>query len=209
MCVLTKPTLYSVSSNVHTLTQSTVYSTELVTITSCAPEVTDCPAKSTVTSQTVISSTLLVSAGTTITPAAVTPTTTSTPAAVETTSSAYVAVPPPAESESSSSAPSSATTSVSPVGESAPPQGASGVPTGAGFTASSPASMTTSVSPVFTTGAGGVCVPTYTVQAITSSVTTVIPTVIYQTVAVPCASSTGASSPQGQGYTTGSAGNAT
>lgn len=196
---------YSVSSNVHTLTQSTVYSTQLVTVTSCAPEVTDCPSRSTVTSQQVVSSTLLVSAGTTITPSAGAETTPapeaeSTPAATPesaTSTSPYQAAPPPAESSS--------TDSVSPVNESAPPQGASSVPAAGGYTASSPASMTTSVSPVFTTG-GAVCVPTYTVQAVTSSVTTVIPTVIYQTVSVPCASATGASSPQGQGYTTGAAG---
>ncbi|KAH8195126.1 hypothetical protein TruAng_010709 [Truncatella angustata] len=39
------PTTYSVSSEVTTSTLSTVYSTNVYTITSCAPAVTDCPAK--------------------------------------------------------------------------------------------------------------------------------------------------------------------
>lgn len=37
---------------IHTLTQSTVYSTAYKTITSCAPDVIDCPARSTVVSST-------------------------------------------------------------------------------------------------------------------------------------------------------------
>ncbi|KAF3013744.1 hypothetical protein E8E14_007694 [Neopestalotiopsis sp. 37M] len=39
------PTTYSVSSEITTSTLSTVYSTSIYTITSCAPEVKDCPAR--------------------------------------------------------------------------------------------------------------------------------------------------------------------
>lgn len=39
------PTTYSVSSEITTTTLSTVFSTAIYTVTSCAPEVTDCPAR--------------------------------------------------------------------------------------------------------------------------------------------------------------------
>ncbi|POS72067.1 anchored cell wall protein-9 [Diaporthe helianthi] len=160
-----------VTSSIHSFTQSTVYSTEYETITSCAATVTNCPARSTVVS----SSSFIVS-------------------------STLVSVPPPEETASvsgSASAPGPAPTG--PAGEEPPPQG-SGVPPVASSAAvpgpSGPAggpSFVSSLSPVATGGvpalpsggAGGVCVPTYSVNTI--STTTVIPTVIYETVQVPCA----------------------
>lgn len=182
------------SSKVHTLTQSTVYSTEYETVTSCAPTVTDCPARSTVTSSSVyLASTTLVSAVTETTPAATTP----------------VATTPEATPETTTPEAASATSSNSPVGESAPPAAGSSkavIPT----VSVGGASSFTSVSPVLTTGGASVCVPSYSVKTISTSTTTVIPTVIYETVSVPCASATGGSSPVA--YTTGSgsgAGNAT
>lgn len=108
--------------------------------------------------------------------------------------------PTPATSEASS-----ATSANSPVGETAPPAaGSSSAPPAVGSTVSLPGASTfTSVSPVLTTGGASVCVPSYSVKTISTSTTTVIPTVIYETVSVPCASATG-SSPYTTGYPTGS-----
>lgn len=166
----TRPLLtfwHSVSSKVHTLTQSTVYSTEYETITSCAPEVTDCPAASTVVS----SSSFSLSA-----------------TLVESTA-----------------------TSNSPVGQTGAPSPAGSSKPAVGSTVSVPAPATTgfatSNSPVAATSGAGVC-PAYSVKTISTSTTTVIPTVIYETVAVPCATG---SSPTGAGgsYPSGIPGNAT
>ncbi|KAK6866214.1 hypothetical protein PG995_002742 [Apiospora arundinis] len=49
----TMPTTYSVSSQVITSSISTVYSTNIYTVTSCAPEVTNCPIKGEVTTELV------------------------------------------------------------------------------------------------------------------------------------------------------------
>ncbi|KAK7987494.1 hypothetical protein PG989_007809 [Apiospora arundinis] len=49
----TMPTTYSVSSQVVTSSISTVYSTNIYTVTSCAPEVTNCPTKGEVTTELV------------------------------------------------------------------------------------------------------------------------------------------------------------
>lgn len=155
--VLTERTACSVSSQVHTLTQSTVYSTEYETITSCAPTVTDCPASSTVVSSSSYSlSTTLVEFS---------------------------------------------TTSNSPVGATGAPSPASPSKPAVGSTVSVPAAGTTgfatsSNSPVATSAGAGVC-PAYSVKTISTSTTTVIPTVIYETVAVPC--TTSGSSPTGAG----------
>ncbi|KAI7787666.1 gpi anchored serine-rich protein [Diaporthe eres] len=151
-----------VSSKVHSFTQSTVYSTAYETITSCAPEVTNCPAESTVVSSSSysVSTTLAPIPETSVTP------TPSGPAGT-----------PPAGTPSAGTPP--AGTGVPPVASSGPapgPSGPAGVP-----------SWVSSSSPVTTGapggGAGGVC-PTYSVKTI--STTTVVPTVIYETVAVPC-----------------------
>lgn len=171
-----------VTSSVHSFTQSTVYSTEYETITSCAPEVTNCPAASTVVS----SSSYIVS-------------------------STLVSVPPPEET---------APAPTGPAGEQPPPQG-SGVPPVASSAAvpgpSGPAgvpSFVSSSSPVTTGvpglpsgGAGGICTPTYSVNTI--STTTVIPTVIYETVQVPCATGVPPSPSTGFGVPPPAGGNGT
>ncbi|KAK3322386.1 hypothetical protein B0H66DRAFT_201590 [Apodospora peruviana] len=125
-----------------TAPESTVYSTDYVTVTSCAAYVTNCPAESTVVSTTVYP----VSSSTS----------TYVPIYANTTSSSYVAPAPV-------------------------------YPTG-GLT-------TTTVAPA--------C-PTYSVKTIQTEYTTVIPTVIYETVDIPCPTPTpsaGFSVPAGNGTT--------
>lgn len=169
-----------VSSKVHTLTASTVYSTDYETVTSCAPTVTDCPARSTV----VQSSSYSVS--TTLAPV------TSEPAAV-------TSVSPVASTPGAGSAPAPSSSAPATVGVPAP----SG-PAPAASSSTAPAglpSMATSVSPVASGGVpgygAGSCAPSYSVKTI--STTTVVPTVIYETVSVACAQTTGVS-PVATGY---------
>lgn len=154
-----------VSSKVHSFTQSTVYSTDYETITSCAPEVTNCPAESTVVSSS------SYSVSTTLAPI---PDTSATPA-------------PSVPAGSSPSGPQP------PAGTGVPPVASSGAVPGPSGPAGGVPSYVSSSSPVTTgvpAGPAGVC-PTYSVKTI--STTTVVPTVIYETVAVPCATSVSAS----------------
>lgn len=104
-------------------------------------------------------------------------------------SSTLVAVTP-----SATSAAESATSSNSPVGEGAPSGGVPAV----GTTVNVPTYSYTAVSPVYTTGAAGAgSCPSYSVKTVSTSITTVIPTVVYETVAIPCATGTSSSSPAG------------
>lgn len=152
-----------VSSKVHSFTQSTVYSTEYETITSCAPEVTNCPAESTVVSSS------SYSVSTTLAPI---PETSATPAPSVPAGSSPAGPQPPA-------------------GTGVPPVASSGAVPGPSGPAGGVPSYVSSSSPVTTGGPGvpggpaGVCTPTYSVKTI--STTTVVPTVIYETVNVPCA----------------------
>ncbi|KAK2729209.1 extracellular serine-threonine rich protein [Colletotrichum kahawae] len=152
-----------VSSSVVPVTTSTVYQTNVKTITSCAPTVTNCPAGSTV----VVTETKAI--GTTICPV------TETGAKPSATQPPVVVVPPPANNGTVPAvAPSKPATTA------APPA----VTTGAALpSVSVPATLVSSP-------AAPVC-PGVSVKTISTSVTTVIPTVIYETVSVPCATATG------------------
>lgn len=147
--------------------QSTVFSTEFFTITSCAPTVTNCPARSTVvTSSVVPMTTSTVFSTTTRTITNCPDTVTHCPAHSTQTVTETVAV----------------STTVCPVTEStqSPVQTetASSIPSGSGSVIPPPASSTlVTVAPA--------C-PTTSVKTIKTSITTVIPTIIYETVEVPC-----------------------
>ncbi|RFU73560.1 gpi anchored serine-rich [Trichoderma arundinaceum] len=181
----------SVATNYIPLTTSTVYETHVHTVTSCGPEVTNCPAHSTVLS------TETVAVSTTICPV------TATATAVPTTqgwSNSTAVVPPPYPTGGESSA-SPVTIPVytppavsSPVytppaqapttGYAAPTGGAPGAP---GYPVSS---------------AAPVC-PGSSVVAVTKSYTTVLTSVEYQTVAVPCPTGPAGGNPGGAPSGTG------
>lgn len=154
--------------------ESTVYSTEFYTITSCAPTVTNCPASSTVVSSSVR------------------PMTTSTIYATNTVTNCPDTVSH-CPSESTVTETVAVSTTVCPVEE------ASSTET------SSPAETTESSSPAETSEASSGSVipppaptsaapapecPTISVKTIKTSVTTVIPTIIYETQTVPCPTTT-------------------
>lgn len=142
---------------------STVYSTEYFTITSCAPEVTNCPASSTVVTSSVV------------------PLTTST--VYSTTTRTITQCPDtvshcPADSTTVVTETIAVSTTVCPVTETEAPTVP--VPTGSG---SAIPSFVPSSSTLVT--AAPAC-PTVSVKTIKTSITTVIPTIIYETVEVPC-----------------------
>ncbi|KAI3527059.1 GPI anchored serine-rich protein [Colletotrichum filicis] len=142
---------------------STVFSTKYFTITSCAPEVTNCPARSTVVSSSVVA-------------VPTTPAVYVTESGVKPTATAPVVVVPP-PSGGNSTAPPSVPAVPKPTTES----GAKPVPVTTGGVApsvSAPATLATSA-------AASVCGGS-SVKTISTSVTTVIPTVIYETVQIPC-----------------------
>ena len=171
------------STKVHPMTTSTVFSTTVHTITSCAPEVTNCPARSTVIS------TEIVAVSTTICPVT----------AGNGGKSYY------------NTTVGVSTMTAQPVGGAAP---SGAVPSGAATLPSVPSSPSniagnaanpSGVSNALTTPAAvpvAAC-PTYSVKTISTSVTTVIPTVIYETVSVPCPTAGGASVPAGGSVGTG------
>jgi hypothetical protein len=172
---------------VATEVQSTVYATEQITITSCAPTVTDCPARSTGVTTSVHSftqSTIYSTEYETITSCA--PEVTNCPArSTVVSSSSYVVGStlvsvPPAQETPAPSGPAGQ-------GSGMPPAASSGAvpgPSGPGHVSSS-SPKTTGIPGMPSGGAGGVCTPTYSVKTIQT--TTVVPTVIYETVQVPCA----------------------
>ncbi|OLN83418.1 hypothetical protein CCHL11_02983 [Colletotrichum chlorophyti] len=153
-----------VSSSVVPLTTSTIYTTKVSTITSCAPEVTNCPAGSTV----VVTKTEAVS--TTVCPVTETGAK-PTPTGPAPTGPA-VPVPPPAGGNHTAPVPP-----VKPTTEG----GSKPVPVTTGGVAPS-----VSKPAVFTTSPAAPVCPGVSVKTISTSVTTVIPTVIYETVEVPC-----------------------
>jgi hypothetical protein len=160
---------------------STVFSTNIVTVTSCGPTVTDCPAHSTVVSSTVIPyTTSTVYSTTTYTISDCPDTVTKCP--YDSTIVVTETIP--------------VSTTVCPISE------VTGVPTGGNWgpwpgknatgTGSWPAKPTKeggAPGPFPTkvpTKAAEQCWPSKSVKTISTSVTTVIPTVIYETVDVPC-----------------------
>jgi hypothetical protein len=151
----------SVTSSVVALTTSTVYSTQVHTITSCAPTVTNCPAHSTVLSTEVIA------VSTTICPVA------SLPSAVPIYSNNTM----PAGLCGGKPCPASTGAAV-PVGPGAPAAPA----TTAAAQPSAPAPGAAGAPPA----APSVCVPSSSVTAITKSYTTVLTSVEYSTIQIPC-----------------------
>jgi hypothetical protein len=154
---------------------STVYSTNIVTVTSCAPTVSDCPAESTVVSSTVVPyTTSTVYATTTYTISKCPETVTKCPH--DSTVVVTETIP--------------VSTTVCPVSEATPlPTGGSWGPyppknsTGHGpFPPKGDHPKPTKVP----TKEPEACYPSKSVKTISTSITTVIPTVIYETVDVPC-----------------------
>ncbi|KAL2018818.1 hypothetical protein VTK56DRAFT_376 [Thermocarpiscus australiensis] len=149
--------------------QSTVFSTEYFTITSCAPTVTNCPASHTVVSSSVY------------------PVTTST--IFSTTTRTVTDCPDtvthcPAESTSVVTETVAVSTTVCPVKPTQPAEETSS----SSFVYSnttSPAAQPPYPTSTLVTSAAPEC-PTSSVKTIKTSITTVIPTIIYETVAVPC-----------------------
>jgi hypothetical protein len=156
---------------------STVYSTDWFTITSCAPEVTNCPARSTVVSSTVYpvtTSTIYTTTVHTITSCA--PEVTNCPARSGTPVKVTESIP-----ISTTVRPVGSTVVPSPYGNNTAPY-PTGWPTGGkGGNGGNGAWPTTSPAPAVCGGSS--------VKTISTSVTTVVPTVIYETVALPCTTS--------------------
>ncbi|KJK77378.1 hypothetical protein H634G_07117 [Metarhizium anisopliae BRIP 53293] len=142
------------------LTTSTVYSTKVHTITSCAPQVTNCPAHSTIVStETVAVSTTICPVGPpTSVPVPVVPVPT---VPGHGNNSTGVVVPPPASSHV------------------VPPPASSGPAT------QGPPPAASTNSPVTQAPAPPAC-PAPSVTAITKSYTTVLTSVEYSTIEVPC-----------------------
>lgn len=169
--------------------QSTVYSTEYLTITSCAPEVTDCPARSTVVSSSVIpmtTSTVFTTTTKTITdcPDTVTHCPADSTTVVTETIAISTTVCPVGPEETETESPEE------------PEETEAPVPTGSGsFVPPVPSSTLVTEAPA--------C-PTTSVKTIKTSITTVIPTIIYETVEVPCATDGPKSTPSA-GVPTGTA----
>ncbi|KAK6209691.1 hypothetical protein QIS74_11275 [Colletotrichum tabaci] len=154
-----------VSSSVVPLTTSTIYTTKVSTVTSCAPEITNCPAGSTV----VVTKTEAIS--TTVCPV--------TETGAKPTPTAPVVVPPPVGHNTTAPGVPIKSEAVPPV-KPTTETGVKPVPVTTGGVApsvSKPATLATS--------AASEC-PGYSVKTISTSVTTVVPTVIYETVKVPC-----------------------
>ncbi|KAK5664197.1 hypothetical protein OQA88_413 [Cercophora sp. LCS_1] len=158
--------------------QSTIYSTDYVTITSCGPTVTDCPAESTVVSSTVI------------------PLTTST---VYSTTIYTVTDCPDTVTRCPADAPVVVVTETVPVSTTVCPVTDSAVPTGGAPGGGAPWPPKNGTAPWPSKSAPGTgawppkslttvapACPTFSVKTISTAITTVIPTVIYETVEVPC-----------------------
>jgi hypothetical protein len=172
--------------------ESTVWSTEYHTVTSCAASVTDCPARSTqvmTSSYAMTTSTVYTTNVKTITSCA--PTVTNCPAhstvVVTETKPLYTTVCPV----------TATATGTKYTNSSSPATSGATKPTGSNIPTYSPTG-------VLTTSKAAAC-PTYSVKTISTSVTTVVPTVIYETVSVPCPTtaspSSGFSTPYNNGTT--------
>lgn len=177
--------------------ESTVYSTDYVTITSCGPTVTNCPAKSTVVSSTVYPVTTSTIYSTTVkTVTSCAPTVTNCPAHSTVVVTETIPVSTTICPLTGISTTKYYNTTSIPAVTTYPPVETTPVES---YPVSSPVETTTYEE---TTTAAPVC-PTSSVKTISTSITTVIPTVIYETVAVPCpttyAPSSGFPSPSGNG----------
>lgn len=172
------------TTKVHPMTTSTVLSTTVHTITSCAPEVTNCPARTHTKVYPVTTSTVYSTTVHTITSCA--PTVTNCPAHSTVLSTeivaAYTTVCPVTAGNGGKSYYNS-TIGAAPSKTWTPYGGGKG--SGSGPSAGSPAPTGSSIP--------AAC-PTYSVKTISTSVTTVVPTVIYETVAIPCPTAPGAGS---------------
>lgn len=147
--------------------KSTFFSTEYVTITSCAPEVTNCPAASTVVTSSVVpmtTSTIFTTTTKTITDCP--DTVTHCPADSTTVVTETIAV----------------STTVCPVEETETPE----EPEETGSFVPSASGSVIPPNPTTTLVTEAPACPTYSVKTIKTSITTVIPTIIYETVEVPC-----------------------
>ncbi|CAK7228047.1 hypothetical protein SBRCBS47491_006773 [Sporothrix bragantina] len=163
--------------------ESTVYSTEYQTITSCAPEVTNCPARVSTKVHPLTTSTVYSTTVHTITSCA--PEVTNCPARSTVYSTEVVAVSTticPVTATGPGKSYYNTTVNTHTYGGSGP----KGSNTGSGSTPN-----TVIVTPA--------ACPTYSVKTISTSVTTVIPTVIYETVAVPCPTTGSGSTGTGTG----------
>ncbi|KAK3375150.1 hypothetical protein B0H63DRAFT_268719 [Podospora didyma] len=144
------------------IADSTVYSTDYTTITSCAATVTDCPARSTVVSSSVVALTTSTVYSTSVYTVTKCPDTVShCPAASTKVVTATVAVG----------------TTVCPVVPTSTPVYSHYTNATGSSIPWYPSSSLTTVAPA--------C-PTYSVKTISTQITTVIPTVYYETVSVPC-----------------------
>lgn len=192
--------------------ESTVYATEYYTITSCGPTVTNCPAESTavysssypLTTSTIYSTnyqtktesdstyvvTETIPIGTTVCPVEE-----GYQTSVYPTSEVY---PTGYPSESASAVPyPTGSASGYPSGV---PYPTGGYPTGEGYPTGGESSYPTGGEGPYPTETVAPACPTYSVKTISTSVTTVVPTVIYETVEVPCpTASAGYSVPIGNG----------
>lgn len=164
--------------------QSTVYSTEYYTITSCAPEVPDCPASATVVTSSVVSlTTSTVYSTTTKTITDCPDTVSNCPADSTTVVTETVAVSttvcPVEPTETPEQPEETATESPEEPTETETPE----VPEPSGSFVEPPVVSSTLVTEA------PAC-PTTSVKTIKTSITTVIPTIIYETVEVPCETET-------------------
>lgn len=161
---------------------STIYSTDVITITSCAPTVTNCPAHSTQVTSTVYpvtASTIYTTTVKTITSCA--PEVTNCPGKTGYVVTQTIPV----------------STTLCPISQATPYGNGTWVPPtkSAETVAPPPTGAAGSPPPPPNSPAGGLTTtyapacPTYSVKTISTSVTTVVPTVIYETVAVPCPTS--------------------
>jgi hypothetical protein len=160
--------------------QSTVYSTEYYTITSCAPDVPDCPASATVVSSSVVSMTTSTVYSTTTKTITDCPDTVSNcPADSTTVVTETVAVSTtvcpvePTITETPEQPEETATESPE------EPTETPSVPEPSGSFVQPPVLSSTLVTEA------PAC-PTTSVKTIKTSITTVIPTIIYETIEVPC-----------------------
>lgn len=177
--------------------QSTVFSTQYLTVTSCGPTVTDCPASSTVVSSTVIpltTSTIYSTTTKTVTdcPDTVTKCPSDSTIVVTETVAVSTTVCPVTEATSTPSGPATSK-SYPHGGQSSSSRG----PIGTGSHGGSPSSTVKAPYPTSTFATEAPECPATSVKTISTSITTVIPTVIYETVEVPCPTRGPSSSPSG------------
>lgn len=155
---------------------STAYTTEMVTITSCAPEVTDCPARSTVVTSSVIpltTSTVYTTKVHTVTSCG--PEVTECPAHSTVVSTETIAVSTTICPVTATETPGHWSNSTIVVPPSQPESTGPAVPGTEVPATTGPAVPATTE-----------CVPSHSVTAITKSYTTVLTSVEYSTVEVPC-----------------------